>query len=135
MLWPLRACCGFIFVRNKSTLKHSRSTNTIMTTTTTTTATATAENERDGGGRGGSEGGSSHGIKRSASVFSSVCNLANCAIGAGVLSLPYAMREMGAALGLALAIAVAAGGGRGSGTRDQRRETRDESSVRPHSTL
>ena len=40
---------------------------------------------------------------RSASVLTSVCNLANCAIGAGVLSLPYAVRQMGAALGAVLA--------------------------------
>ena len=37
-----------------------------------------------------------------------MCNLANCAIGAGVLSVPFAVREMGAALGLALAATVAA---------------------------
>jgi amino acid permease len=63
---------------------------------------AAAEDDLDGG-----SGGGTHGVKRGASVFTSVCNLANCAIGAGVLSLPFAMREMGAALGLLLAVLVA----------------------------
>lgn len=49
-----------------------------------------------------------HGVRRDASVVVSVCNLANCAIGAGVLSLPFAIRHTGAALGLVLACAVAA---------------------------
>ena len=30
---------------------------------------------------------------RGASVFTSASNLANCAVGAGILSLPYAVRE------------------------------------------
>ena len=36
---------------------------------------------------------------RRASVLSTAFNLINCAIGAGVLSVPYAVRSMGAVLG------------------------------------
>lgn len=44
---------------------------------------------------------------RGASVFTSASNLANCAVGAGILSLPYAVRETGAILGLVLCTLVA----------------------------
>ena len=38
---------------------------------------------------------------RRASVLSTACNLINCAIGTGVLGVPFAIRQMGAVLGAA----------------------------------
>jgi hypothetical protein len=44
---------------------------------------------------------------RRASVLSTACNLINCAIGTGVLGVPFAIRQMGAVLGAATLCAVA----------------------------
>ena len=44
---------------------------------------------------------------RRASVLSTACNLINCAIGTGVLGVPFAIRQMGAVLGAATLCVVA----------------------------